>query len=104
MTATATVNQTSKETRPGPQNLTWSLFLISALGLFLEMMLIRWIGTEIRIFAYLQNTVGHGMPELPSTDLVSSRTPATVGTDRVDGYSVYTRGAGGYHGHAQCAE
>ena len=34
-----------------------SIFLISVLGLFLELMLIRWIGTEIRIFAYLQNTV-----------------------------------------------
>ncbi|MDP7017435.1 MAG: methyltransferase domain-containing protein [Pirellulaceae bacterium] len=33
------------------------IFMISALGLFLELMLIRWIGTEIRIFAYLQNTV-----------------------------------------------
>src|SRR5437016_14529694 len=34
-----------------------ALFLISVLGLFLELLLIRWIGTEIRIFAYLQNTV-----------------------------------------------
>lgn len=34
-----------------------SLFLISVVGLFLELLLIRWIGTEIRIFAYLQNTV-----------------------------------------------
>lgn len=33
------------------------LFGISVLGLFVELMLIRWIGTEIRIFAYLQNTV-----------------------------------------------
>src|SRR5262245_47426132 len=33
------------------------IFLISVLGLFLELMLIRWIGTEVRIFAYLQNTV-----------------------------------------------
>lgn len=40
-----------------PGNTTWAIFLISALGLFLEMLLIRWIGTEIRIFAYLQNTV-----------------------------------------------
>lgn len=31
--------------------------LLSALILFLEMLLIRWIGTEIRIFAYLQNGV-----------------------------------------------
>lgn len=42
---------------PGPANPTWGIFLISVLGLFLEMLLIRWIGTEIRIFAYLQNTV-----------------------------------------------
>src|SRR6476469_8575762 len=31
--------------------------LLSALILFLELLLIRWIGTEVRIFAYLQNTV-----------------------------------------------
>lgn len=34
-----------------------ALALISCLGLFLELMMIRWIGTEIRVFAYLQNTV-----------------------------------------------
>src|SRR5258707_920262 len=38
-------------------NPTLALFLVSVLGLFLELLLIRWIGTEIRIFAYLQNTV-----------------------------------------------
>lgn len=36
---------------------SWAIFLISVLGLFLEMLLIRWIGTEVRIFAYLQNTI-----------------------------------------------
>jgi SAM-dependent methyltransferase len=36
---------------------TTILFLVSVVGLFLELMLIRWIGTEIRIFAYLQNTI-----------------------------------------------
>ncbi len=41
----------------GPSNLTWAIFLVSILGLFLEMLLIRWISTEIRIFAYLQNTI-----------------------------------------------
>ena len=40
-----------------PRHRTAAILLISVLGLFLEMMLIRWIGTEIRIFAYLQNTV-----------------------------------------------
>ena len=38
-------------------NQTAMLFVVSVLGLFLELMLIRWISTEIRIFAYLQNTV-----------------------------------------------
>jgi predicted RNA methylase len=36
---------------------TLAVFLISVLGLFLELLLIRWVTTEIRIFAYLQNTV-----------------------------------------------
>lgn len=40
-----------------PFSITWGIFLISVLGLFLEMLIIRWIGTEIRIFAYLQNTI-----------------------------------------------
>src|SRR6478609_1555344 len=42
---------------PSTARLTWEVFLISALGLFLELLLIRWISTEIRIFAYLQNCV-----------------------------------------------
>ena len=33
------------------------LFLISLFGLYLELVVIRWVGTEVRIFAYLQNTV-----------------------------------------------
>lgn len=40
-----------------PRNVTLALFLISVLGLFLELLLIRWVSTEIRIFAYLQNTI-----------------------------------------------
>ena len=36
---------------------TWALFLVSVAALFLELLLIRWVGTEVRIFAYLQNTV-----------------------------------------------
>ncbi len=52
---------------------------ISVLGLFLELLLIRWVSTEIRIFAYLQNTVlvvcflGLG------AGLFTSRQPARVG-------------------------
>ena len=38
-------------------NQSWGIFFISVLGLFLETLFIRWIGTEIRIFAYLQNTI-----------------------------------------------
>jgi len=34
-----------------------SIFWISVVGLYLELLLIRWVSTEIRIFAYLQNTV-----------------------------------------------
>ncbi len=33
------------------------IFAISLLVLFLELTLIRWIATEVRIFAYLQNTI-----------------------------------------------
>ncbi|MFO0900210.1 MAG: methyltransferase domain-containing protein [Pirellulales bacterium] len=45
------------ESNLGPRNTSLALFAVSVLGLFLELMLIRWVGTEIRIFAYLQNTV-----------------------------------------------
>jgi len=40
-----------------PAKLSVDLFAISVVGLFLELLLIRWVTTEIRIFAYLQNTV-----------------------------------------------
>jgi hypothetical protein len=41
--------------RPGKRS--WVIFWVSVVGLFLEMLFIRWIGTEVRIFAYLQNTI-----------------------------------------------
>jgi len=53
-------NQTTKPETYGDlriPNEAWGLFLISILGLFLETLFIRWVGTEIRIFAYLQNTI-----------------------------------------------
>lgn len=34
---------------------SWLLFITSAAALYAELMLIRWIGTEIRIFAFFQN-------------------------------------------------
>src|SRR5262245_41281458 len=33
------------------------LFFVSVAALFLELMLIRWIGSEVRLFGYLQNAV-----------------------------------------------
>src|SRR5262245_61214642 len=33
----------------------FELFLISVLGLYLELMVIRWVSSEIRIFAYFKN-------------------------------------------------
>jgi spermidine synthase len=33
----------------------WPLFLVSFAALYLEILLIRWIGTEVRVFAYFQN-------------------------------------------------
>ena len=33
------------------------IVLLSALILFVEMLLVRWVGTEVRVFAYLQNSV-----------------------------------------------
>src|SRR5246127_4182166 len=39
-----------------PNNrILWPLFLVSFASLFLEILLIRWIGTEVRLFAYFQN-------------------------------------------------
>jgi SAM-dependent methyltransferase len=35
----------------------WRLAVASALGLFLELLLIRWVSSEIRIFAYFKNFV-----------------------------------------------
>jgi spermidine synthase len=40
---------------PAPGNVLWPLFVVSFAGLFIEVMLIRWVGTEVRIFAYFQN-------------------------------------------------
>ena len=68
-------------------NLTWGIFFISILSLFLETLFIRWIGTEIRIFAYLQNTVlvacflGLGLGMFTSTkqiEIKQSLIPMTV--------------------------
>src|ERR1044071_1846911 len=50
-------SQQSQDNDLAIQHQTWGIFSISILGLFLETLFIRWIGTENRIFAYLQNTI-----------------------------------------------
>lgn len=42
------------EERPAGRAL-WPLFLVSFVALYVEIMMIRWIGTEVRIFAFFQN-------------------------------------------------
>ncbi len=37
------------------ERLLWPLFLVSFSALYMELLLIRWIGTEVRVFAYFQN-------------------------------------------------
>lgn len=56
MVSTGGVNLDQGELDGRPRGLT-AILVVSVLGLFLEMLLIRWIGTEVRIFAYLQNTI-----------------------------------------------
>lgn len=41
-------------TESGPSN-SWYLFVTSVTALYAELLLIRWIGTEVRIFAFFQN-------------------------------------------------
>src|SRR5262245_52374414 len=37
------------------RSFSWQLFLLSAISLFLELAIIRWLSSEIRIFAYFKN-------------------------------------------------
>ena len=39
----------------GQTSVNWRLFWVSFAGLYVEIMLIRWMGTEVRVFAYFQN-------------------------------------------------
>jgi len=45
---------TARSERAGISN-AWRLLLVSSAALYLEIVLIRWIGTEVRIFAFFQN-------------------------------------------------
>jgi spermidine synthase len=40
---------------PAKTSNAWRLLLVSSAALYLEIVLIRWIGTEVRIFAFFQN-------------------------------------------------
>ncbi len=40
---------------PPRERVLWPLFLVSFTALYIEILLIRWIGTEVRVFAYFQN-------------------------------------------------
>src|SRR5713101_4278640 len=54
----AWVDSVGKFFSPVPRpnsNPNWSLFWVSFVALFVEIMMIRWIGTEVRVFAYFQN-------------------------------------------------
>ena len=37
------------------EQINWPLFFVSFASLYVEVLLIRWIGTEVRVFAYFQN-------------------------------------------------
>ena len=52
----ATTECTLTTSRSAKERL-WLLFWVSAVTLFLELALIRWVSTEVRIFAYLQSSV-----------------------------------------------
>ena len=53
------MNASPVEKKPGTgKNVPlWRMFVISVAALFLELFLIRWAGTEVRVFAYVQNLV-----------------------------------------------
>ena len=49
--------QDDRSVLPGPSKPLVNLALASVLTLYLELLLIRWISTEVALFAYLQNIV-----------------------------------------------
>ncbi len=52
--ATRTAPEPSATARISPPS-SWRLFLVSTAALYLEIVLIRWLGTEVKIFAFFQN-------------------------------------------------
>ena len=80
----------------GCSRLSLRIAVLSAAVLFLEMLLVRWVGTEVRIFAYLQNAVlvsaflGSVSGVAPPIARSISARPPVPGGDR----PVHTRSAG----------
>ena len=55
MTATAPVTTTESLSKSWEPSTYQRLFLVSVATLYLEIVLIRWLGTEVRVFAFFQN-------------------------------------------------
>ncbi|MDE3162519.1 MAG: methyltransferase domain-containing protein [Acidobacteriota bacterium] len=53
--ATQTTTDPAATTRLSDAPSSWRLFLVSTAALYLEIVLIRWLGTEVKIFAFFQN-------------------------------------------------
>ena len=53
--ATQTTTDPAATTRLKDAPSSWRLFVVSTAALYLEIVLIRWLGTEVKIFAFFQN-------------------------------------------------
>ncbi|MGA3370213.1 MAG: hypothetical protein ABSC48_00460 [Terracidiphilus sp.] len=55
MTQTTSPEPSPEARASAPQFSIWRLLLVSIAALYLEIVLIRWLGTEVKIFAFFQN-------------------------------------------------
>lgn len=55
MTLTASSEPAQAAHAPAQPSSMWRLLLVSSAALYLEIVLIRWLGTEVKIFAFFQN-------------------------------------------------
>ena len=55
MTQEPGLEKPARRTSHGQTTSLWRLFLVSSAALYLEIVLIRWLGTEVKIFAFFQN-------------------------------------------------
>jgi len=49
------ISKSKKPNSPGGKTVLFDLFLISFLGLFFEVLIIRWLSAEVRLLAYFKN-------------------------------------------------